>query len=70
MPETASLQKKPDNGGRDLDVIAAHLIEHGPVPGCKHIFEQLLALSQAFPGITVIEFIAASAIAVRTEASA
>jgi hypothetical protein len=47
-----------------------HLRECGPLPGCKHVFEQLIALDAAFPGISVAQFIRASALAVTTEGSA
>jgi hypothetical protein len=47
----------------ELAAIVSHLRQRGPLPGCQHIFDRLLELDRAFPGLSLRNFILAIAIA-------
>jgi hypothetical protein len=60
MHDSSPRQKTPPP---HLAAIAAHVCEHGPIPGCQHIFEQLIKLDAEFPGLLFRDFVVACAIA-------
>jgi hypothetical protein len=35
-----------------LAAVATHVREHGPIPGCQYIFEQLIKLDAEFPAFS------------------
>jgi len=43
--------------------VARHIREHGPTPGCDHVWQQLIALDELFPRLTYREFVIACGLA-------
>ena len=61
--------KRPNGNPADeraqvaIAACAGHLRERGPLPACRHVFDQLIDLDVAFPGLSFRDFVVACGVA-------
>jgi hypothetical protein len=55
--------QRPQEAIAAVAVVAAHIRKRGPLPGCQHVFEQMLAVDIEHPGLSFCDFVVACAVA-------